>query len=80
MLQDAPVPGPIDGLRLPRRAWKALQQENIITLDRLKAVADRLERVLPGIGCKTALTIRTELARIKVREKPQHYRGHWTGP
>jgi DNA-directed RNA polymerase alpha subunit len=77
---DEPVPGPIDGLRLPRRAWKVLQQENIITLDQLRAIADRLERVLPGIGGKTALTIRTELARVKVREKPRHYRGHWTGP
>jgi DNA-directed RNA polymerase alpha subunit len=77
---DEPVPGPIDSLRLPRRAWKALQQENITTLDQLRAVADRLERVLPGIGGKTALTIRAELARIKFREKPRHYRGHWARP
>ena len=74
---DEPVPGPIDGLRLPRRAWKALQQENIITLDQLRAVAGRIERVLPGIGSKTAETIRAELARTQVRDKPRHYRGHW---
>jgi DNA-directed RNA polymerase alpha subunit len=77
---DEPVPGPIDGLRLPRRAWKALQQEHIATLDQLRAVADRIERVLPGIGHKTAETIRAELARIAFREKPRHYRGYWARP
>ena len=77
---DQPVPGPIDGLRLPRRAWKVLQQENITTLDQLRAVAGRIERVLPGIGYKTAEIIRAELARIKFQERPRHYRGHWAGP
>ena len=74
---DEPVPGPIDGLRLPGRVRKALQQENIITLDQLRAVAGRIEWVLPGIGCKTAQRIRAELARTQVRDKPRHYRGHW---
>ena len=76
---DEPVPGPIDELRLPRRAWKVLQQENITTLDRLRAIADRIER-LENVGAKTARTIRAELARMKFREKPRHYRGHWTRP
>ncbi len=79
MPQDVPVPGPIDGLRLPQRVWKVLQQENITTLDRLRAIADRIER-LENVGAKTARTIRAELARIKFREKPRHYRGHWTRP
>jgi DNA-directed RNA polymerase alpha subunit len=76
---DEPVPGPIDGLRLSRRAWKVLQQENIITLGQLRAVADRLER-FDRIGSKTAQTIRAELARINFQERPRHYRGHWARP
>jgi hypothetical protein len=79
MLQDKPISGPIDGLRLPKRAWKVLQQENITTLDRLRAVADRIER-FDNIGHKTALTIRAELARMKPRAKPRHYRGDWGRP
>jgi DNA-directed RNA polymerase alpha subunit len=79
MPQDEPVPGPIEGLRLSRRAWKVLQQENITTLDQLRAVADRLER-FDRIGPKTAQIIRAELARIKFRDKPRHYRGYWARP
>jgi DNA-directed RNA polymerase alpha subunit len=71
--QDKPVPGPIEGLRLPARAWTALRRENITTLDRLRAVADRLDR-LEGIGAKTAQTIRVELARMAAYEKPRHYK------
>ena len=76
MPQDEPVPGPIDGLRLPRRAWKMLQQENITTLDRLKAVADRIER-FERIGPKTAQAIRAELTRV-VREEQHYSRGAWS--
>jgi DNA-directed RNA polymerase alpha subunit len=76
---DEPVPGPIDGLRLPRRAWRVLQQESITTLDQLRAVADQLER-FDRIGSKTARTIQAELARITVSEKPRHYRSHWARP
>jgi hypothetical protein len=76
MPQDEPVPGPIDGLRLPRRAWKMLQQENITTLDRLKAVADRIER-FERIGPKTARTIRAELTRV-IREQQRYDRGAWS--
>jgi hypothetical protein len=68
MRQDAPVPGPIDGVRLPQRAWKVLQQENI-TLDRLRAAADRLDR-LEGIGVKTAQAIIAELARVTPPDDP----------
>jgi DNA-directed RNA polymerase alpha subunit len=75
--QDDPIAGPIEGLRLPARAWTALRQENITTLDRLRAVADRLDR-LQGIGAKTAQTIRAELARVAALEKPRHYKpGSW---
>jgi endonuclease III len=55
--------GPIRGLRLPQYAWQALQNADIATLDELKAVAVRIER-LPGVGPKTAQVIRAELDRI----------------
>jgi DNA-directed RNA polymerase alpha subunit len=73
--QDEPISGPIEGLRLPARTWTALRQENLTTLDRLRAVADRLDR-LEGIGAKTAQTIRAELARVAALEKPRHYKPH----
>jgi DNA-directed RNA polymerase alpha subunit len=73
MPQDQPIPGPIEGLRLPARAWTALQRENITTLDQLRAAADRLER-FDRIGPKTAQTIRAELARVAAHEKPRHYK------
>lgn len=56
--------GAIPGLRLPCYAWHVLRRENILTLDQLKAVADRIERVYPGVGPKAAAIIRAELARI----------------
>ncbi len=55
--------GPIRGLRLPLNAWNVLDRENITTIAKLTAIADRIER-LPGIGAKTALAIRVELGRI----------------
>ncbi len=64
MRPNEPVSGPIDGLRLPQRAWTVLERENITSLDQLKAVANGIERVVPGIGRKTAQTIRTELVRV----------------
>jgi hypothetical protein len=60
------IPGPIEGLRLPQRAWAVLQREHITTLDRLRSVADRLER-FEGVGPKTALAIRQEIARARPR-------------
>ena len=60
---DRTIPGPIDGLRLPSRAWAVLQAENITTLDQLRAMAGRIDR-LERIGPKTARTIRDELARV----------------
>jgi hypothetical protein len=78
MHPNEPVPGPIDGLHLPRRAWTVLERENITTLDQLKAVADRMERVIPGLGRKTARTIRAELARIASRANPRLYRVDWS--
>jgi hypothetical protein len=62
MPQYEPIPGPIDGLRLPVRVWKALQRENITTIDQLRAAAGRLER-FDDIGRKMAAIIRAELAR-----------------
>lgn len=60
--------GPIRGLRLPQNAWQALHNSDIGTLDELKAVAVRIER-LPGIGPKTAQVIRAELDRIALLQK-----------
>jgi hypothetical protein len=41
---------------LPLAAWNSLHDENITTIDQLRAVADRLERMV-GIGSKTAQVI-----------------------
>jgi len=60
--------GPIPGLRLPHHAWTVLESDNITTLDQLKAVADRIERI-PGVGSKTAEAIRAELARVMASEQ-----------
>jgi hypothetical protein len=59
--------GPIEGLRLPLRAWAVLRRENIVTLNRLKAVAHRIEQ-FTGVGVKTARAVRAELARVALLE------------
>ncbi|MFC4174217.1 hypothetical protein ACFOYU_19565 [Microvirga sp. GCM10011540] len=56
-------PGSIEGIHLPVRAWVALQKDNIRSMDRLAAIADQIERLVPGIGPKTARIIREEIAR-----------------
>jgi Holliday junction resolvasome RuvABC DNA-binding subunit len=48
--------------------WTVLESDNITTLDQLKAVADRIERI-PGVGSKTAEAIRAELARVMASEQ-----------
>ncbi len=64
--------GPIRDLRLPPKAWYVLRRENITTMSKLRAVADRLER-FEGIGSKLAQAIRAELARIEQpSDKGQH--------
>lgn len=80
MHPNEPVAGPIDRLHLPRRAWTVLERERITSLGQLKAQAVGIERVVPGIGRKTAQMIRAELARIKFHEKPRHYRSQWVRP
>jgi hypothetical protein len=55
--------GLIGGLLLPARAWYVLRRENINTLNKLRAVADRLEQ-FHGVGPETARAIRAELARL----------------
>jgi hypothetical protein len=55
-------PGLIKDLRLPPRAWYVLRRENITTMSKLRAVADRLER-FDGIETKLAQAIRAELTR-----------------
>jgi hypothetical protein len=60
--------GPIRGLRLPHKAWQALQNAEIGTLDELKAVVVRIEQ-MPGVGSKTAQVIRAELDRVALVEK-----------
>jgi transposase len=61
---DQPTNGYIEGLRLPPNAWKALRRMDIRTLPHLRSLLDRLER-LPGIGPKTAVAIRMEVARVE---------------
>jgi hypothetical protein len=41
MPHEAKAPGPIEGLRLPARAWGALRREGITNLDQLMSVAIR---------------------------------------
>jgi hypothetical protein len=60
-------PGLIKDLRQPPKAWYVLRRENITTMSKLRAVADRLERV-DGIGSKLAQAIRAELTRVKPPE------------
>jgi hypothetical protein len=67
---DEISPGPIEGLRLPPNAWHVLRRENIRTLNQLRAVAGRIER-FEGVGPKTALATREELARVaSFEERP----------
>jgi hypothetical protein len=73
---DEKIPGPIEGLRLPPRAWAVLRRERITTIDRLRAVADRLER-FDGVGPGTALAIREELARVRPRWQVRRWSGSW---
>lgn len=61
--------GPIKGLYLPDRAWVALRDENIRTIEQLAAIAGQIERLVPGIGQKTADLIRQELTRLGVQVK-----------
>jgi hypothetical protein len=62
--------GPIGGLVLPPNAWYVLRRENIKTMNKLRAVADHLER-LDGIGPKRAQAIRAELDRVASPDKGQ---------
>jgi hypothetical protein len=55
--------GPIKGIHLPPEAWHILRRENVTTLNKLRAVADRLEQ-FRGIGPRRAQAIRAELARV----------------
>lgn len=61
---DRVTPGHIEGVWLPRRAWLALERDRIGTLAQLAAIAPRIERIIPGIGGKTARAIREQLAGI----------------
>ena len=46
-----------------------LDEAKITTLERLKAVADRVDQLVPGIGPKMAEAIRLELARIAASDR-----------
>ena len=62
--------GPIGGLVLPPSALYVLRRENIKTMNKLRAVADHLER-LDGIGPKRAQAIRAELDSVASPDKGQ---------
>jgi DNA-directed RNA polymerase alpha subunit len=61
--------GSIPGLLLPQHAWNVLEDANITTVGQLREIADRLERLIPGVGPKTAEAIRAELARVSVADE-----------
>jgi hypothetical protein len=61
---DKAIQGHIRGIRLPRRAWAALERDKIRTLAQLADIAHRIERVIPGIGWKTARMIREQLKEM----------------
>jgi DNA-directed RNA polymerase alpha subunit len=61
--------GPIRGLQLPLAVWNSLQNAGITTMDQLKAVEDRLERTIPGVGPRSARIIREELARVSAVDR-----------
>jgi hypothetical protein len=61
--------GPIPELRLPYYVRKALAERNISAIDQLRAGADQIERVIPGIGTSAAKAIRAELARVAASKK-----------
>jgi hypothetical protein len=61
--------GHIPGLRLPQSTWQVLRDERIMSLEQLRAKADRIH-MLPGIGRKTAQLIRDELARTSPPDEP----------
>jgi DNA-directed RNA polymerase alpha subunit len=73
MSHEAKVTGPIEGLRLPTRAWRALRREGITNLDQLMSVAYQIEQ-FPGIGAEMAQVIREELVRVmSLKEQtPKH--------
>ncbi|GEO18648.1 DNA-directed RNA polymerase subunit alpha C-terminal domain-containing protein [Microvirga aerophila] len=63
MPHEAKVPGPIEGLRLPARAWGSLRREGITNLDQLMSMAYQIDQ-FPDIGAKMAQVIRAELVRV----------------
>ena len=62
------LPGPIEGLRLPARAWGVLRREGITNLDQLITVAYQIDQ-FPGIGTKMAQVVREELVRVMSLQK-----------
>jgi hypothetical protein len=54
---------PFEGLQLPVRVWKALEDANITSLEQLKAIASRIDRD-PRIGPELAHVIKDRLQRL----------------
>jgi hypothetical protein len=50
------------------QVWTSLRNENTTTIDKLMAVAGRLERLV-GVGPKAAQFIRDEIARVSAPEE-----------
>jgi hypothetical protein len=61
---DDRVRGHIDGILLPKWIWNTLAKDGIETIEQLARIAARIERVVPGIGQRSAEIIRAEVARI----------------
>jgi hypothetical protein len=57
---------PFDGLLLPMRAWKALEDAKITSLEQLKTIAPQLEQIR-GMDPETAQIIKDRLDRLAAR-------------
>jgi hypothetical protein len=57
---------PFDALLLPMRAWKALEDVKIISLEQLKTIAPRLEQI-QGMDPETARIIKDRMDLLAAR-------------
>jgi hypothetical protein len=57
---------PFDGLLLPIRAWKALEDAKITSLEQLKTIAPQLEQIR-GMDPEIAQIIKDRLERLATR-------------
>jgi hypothetical protein len=66
---------PIKAMRLLSQTWKALQRENIATLERPRAAADRIGR-FDTVRHKAARIAWAELRRLIARDRSRDHSSH----